>query len=311
MKKLLILLLACTIFGCNKEKDPVTQEIVYGKNVFNTTVDGIEREYLVHVPQGYDGETTLPVVIMLHGTSGDGEKMYNISGWKEEGEAENIITVFPSSLKPCIIDDGTVKSITKWNSQPSEWSYCPNETPADDIKFFRVMLDEIIAKYSIDERRIYLVGFSNGGQMAAKCAIYLSDRLAAIVENAASFYSDTIYNPLRRIPTSFQLGNKDYGPGVDGPEVPLSKIDSVLISQRVSRTKNTHINSFNLSPAYTISGDTTTAILANFPAADGVQDLSFNFVFVKGLGHVYPNGSNHWMHGAQLHWAWLKQFTLP
>lgn len=39
--------------------------------------------------------------------------------------------------------------------------------------------------------------------------------------------------------------------------------------------------------------------------------LSFNFVFVKGLGHSYPNGINHWMKGAEMHWEWLKQFSLP
>ncbi len=306
-----IVLPALVVAGCQKHNGASGPDITYGKNVFHITVDGLSREYLVHIPSGYDGKTAFPVVVMLHGTSGDGEKMYNISGWKELGEIENIITVYPSSLKPCIIDDGVVKSITKWNSQPSEWSYCPNEAPADDIKFLRAMLDDINNKYAIDNKRVYLEGFSNGGQMAAKCAVYLSDRLAAIVENAASFYTDTVYAPLRRIPTTYQLGNMDYGPGVDGPEVPLAQMDTVLNSQRVSRPKNTHIHSFNLSPSYALTGDTSTAVIATFLAADGTPDLSFNFVFVKGLGHIYPNGTNHWMYAAKRHWEWLKQFSLP
>lgn len=313
MKKSTILLLILLAAACQKNEDPAEPNpaITYGKNVFTLKVDGNDREYLVHVPKGYDGKTARPVVIMLHGTSGDGEKMYTISGWKEVGETENILTVYPSSLKPCIIDDGAVKSITKWNSQPAEWQYCANENPPDDIKFFRAMLDDLGKKYAVDTKKVYLVGFSNGGQMAAKCSVYLSDRLAAIVENAASFYTDTVYTPLKWIPTTYQLGNKDYGPGVEGPEVPLSQLDAVLQSQRVSRTVHTHVNSFNLSSDYTATGDTTTAVIATYRSKDGTLSPSFNFVFVKGLGHVYPNGSNHWMYAARLHWEWLKQFSLP
>ena len=37
----------------------------------------------------------------------------------------------------------------------------------------------------------------------------------------------------------------------------------------------------------------------------------YRFVFVKGLAHAYPNGDNHWMEAAQLHWEWLEQYELP
>ncbi len=308
----LCLALALLIVGCDKNNNP-TPDFSYGKNRFTLQIDGVEREYYVHVPLGYDGNSKVPVVFMLHGTSGDGEKFYNISGWKEVGETETILTVFPSSGRHCIIDDGVVKNTTKWNSQPTEWTYCANETPLDDIKFLRSVIDALAQKYSIDQKRVYLVGFSNGGQMAAKCAIYMSDKLAAVVENAGSFSTDTTYTPLRRIPTALQLGNKDYGPDVDGIEIPLSQIDSVLnrMTNMPYRARQTHGNSFNLLDTYTLSGDTLTARVATFAAADGNPNVFYNFVFVKGLGHVYPNGINHWMKGAEVHWNWLKQFSIP
>jgi polyhydroxybutyrate depolymerase len=308
----LCLALALLLFGCDKNNNP-SPNINYGKNRFTIPIDGVEREYYVHVPSGYDGNSKVPVVFMLHGTSGDGDKFYTNSGWKEVGETENILTVFPSSGRHCIIDDGVVKNTTKWNSQPAEWTYCPNETPLDDLKFLRSVIDALAQKYSIDQKRVYLVGFSNGGQMAAKCAIYLSDKLAAVVENAGSFSTDTTYTPLRRIPTAMQLGNKDYGPGVDGEEIPLSLIDTVLVrlDRLPFRARQTHVKSFNLHDTYTLSGDTSTARVATFAAADGNPKVYYNFVFVKGLGHVYPNGTNHWMKGAEVHWNWLKQFSIP
>ena len=312
MKTTPIICLALLLgFSACKKEDP--DGIAYGKNRFTTTVDGDEREYYVHVPKGYDGETAVPVVFMLHGTSGDGEKFYNISGWKEVGEAENILTVFPSSWRYCIIDEGEQKTTTKWNSQPAEWDFCPGENPRDDFKFLRKVISELSARYNVDSKRIYLCGFSNGGQMAASCSVHMSDVLAGIVENAGTFYTDTTYVPARRLPTAFQLGNKDYGAGVDGPEISLALIDTILANTTYApgRSTKTHINTFGIDPNYTLSGDTLTAMVATYPSLEGNPDIEYRFVFVKGLGHAYPNGDNHWMYGAEVHWQWLKQFSLP
>ena len=85
-----------------------------GKHHFTITVHGDTREYYVHIPTRYDGKTSMPVVFMLHGSSGNGLRLYNISGWVQQGEAENIITVFPSSWKyDCVIDEGVEKHNTE------------------------------------------------------------------------------------------------------------------------------------------------------------------------------------------------------
>ena len=310
---LFVLLVAVVVFpGCNAEDDPAP--LAKGKHRIPLTVDGFEGEYYVHVPEGYTGETPTPVVFMLHGTSGTGLDMYDRSGWVELGEAEHILTVFPSSLRYCIIDpvDGQ-KTTTKWNAQPVEWTFCPGVVGRDDIRFLRAVMDDLAARLNIDENRIYLVGFSNGGQMAAKCTIELSDRLAAVIENAGTFNLDTTYTPLRKLPVAYQLGNKDYGPGVDGPEIPLSRIDEVLAdtTYKPGRSARTHIRSFGLSDQYTVTGDTNAVVIATFPSLDPGSNADYRFVFVKGLAHFYPNGKNHWMEAAPLHWDWLKQFSLP
>lgn len=276
--------------------------------------ESIEREYYVHVPEDYTGDSPTPVVFMLHGTSGNGLDMWDRSGWKEVGESENILTVYPSSLRYCIIDpvDG-MKSITKWNSQPVEWQFCATETPKDDILFLSSVIDELIDRFNVDEKRIYLVGFSNGGQMAAKTSIYLSERLAAVISNAASFFPDTTFIPNRKLPTMFQLGNADYGPGNTGPEVSLSLMDEILTNPNTkpARVASTHVKSFGLSDQYTLMGDTSTAMIATYPSLTPGSINDYRFVFVKGLAHAYPNGDNHWMEAAQLHWEWLKQYELP
>ncbi len=301
------------LMGCNEDSDPAPDDFVKGRNLFQVSETNLAGEYYVHVPAAYDGERPLPVVFMLHGTSGTGLDMWERSGWKEVGESDTILTVFPSSLRYCIIDEGQVKNTTKWNAQPSSWTFCPNEKPRDDFAFLSRVIDEVIARFNVDEKRFYLVGFSNGGQMTALSSIELSDRFAALVENAGSFYADTTYVPKRKLPTAFQIGNKDYGPGVDGPEVPLSRIDEVLAdtTYKPGRSARTHIRSFGLSDQYTVTGDTNTVVIATFPSLDPGSNADYRFVFVKGLAHAYPNGTNHWMEAAPLHWDWLKQFSLP
>ncbi|MBK7009915.1 MAG: prolyl oligopeptidase family serine peptidase [Saprospiraceae bacterium] len=141
-----------------------------------TNVDNKEREYYVHIPSSYDGNKEVPLVFMLHGTSGDGETFYNSHGWTELSDQEGFLAVFPSSGKYKIIDDGVNKNISKWNTTPdADWAFQPGETGLDDIKFLRKVVDEMKSNYNIDAKRIYLNGFSNGGQMAAKCAIDMSD----------------------------------------------------------------------------------------------------------------------------------------
>jgi polyhydroxybutyrate depolymerase len=311
----LLLIAAILLTSSCKEDDPIEPgDYVKGRNRYTLTLESTEREYYVHVPQGYTGNTKTPVVFMLHGTSGNGLDMYDRSGWTDVGESENILTVYPSSLRYCIIDpvEGQ-KNTTKWNAQPVEWTFCQNETPRDDIAFLTAVIDDLKQRFEVDAKRIYLVGFSNGGQMAAKCAIEMSDKLAAIVENAGSFFYDTSYIPKRILPTTFQLGNEDYGPGNTGPAISLALIDTILrnLDFKPAKVSSTHVKSFGLSEDYVITGDTNSVIVATYPSLTAGSVNDYRFVFVKGLAHAYPNGENHWMEAAQLHWNWLKQFELP
>ena len=150
--------------------------------------------------------------------------------------------------------------------------------------------------------------------MAAKCAIQMSDKLAAIAENAASFWFDTTFTPLRKMPTAFQMGNEDYGANNTGPPISLSKLDTLLRTPNPSmwyRLASTHIRSFELNPNFTISGDTNVAAVATYTSLAPNPLNSFRFVLVKGYPHIYPNGINFPMEAARLQWAWMKQFSLP
>lgn len=293
-----------------------TSESQGQKMRFTIPLDGVQREFYMHIPGSYNGINSVPLVFMLHGTGGDGEVMYTSSGWAELSEKEGFIAVFPSSMRYRIDDNGELKNITKWNTAPdADWTFQPGETGKDDIKFLRKIIEEIVARYNINTKRIYLNGFSNGGQMAAKCSIEMSDLLAAVCSNAGSFYLDTVYIPLRKIPYLYQVGNRDYGPGNVGPDfpaIPMHLFDTLISTPGIPFQNGKHyriahncINNFSLDPTHgPIVGDSNFALLTTYNALDPKALHEFKFILVKDLGHSYPNWA------PEKHWEWMKNFTL-
>src|SRR5262245_1545929 len=149
-----------------------------GLNCRIADVDGFPREYLVYLPKAapHKGNGT-PVVFMLHGSGGDGEKFYNISGWKEKADAEGFIAVFPTALTGYIIDEPPDRCGTKWNAYGMDkgvidlnvkpvlfnpagrrlLAYPSNSPwPADDVKFHRTILADLKSLLPVDAKRVFV-----------------------------------------------------------------------------------------------------------------------------------------------------------
>lgn len=309
------------LFSCQKEETGTPKtEFQIGKNRFTITVDGIEREYFVHVPTGYKATTVSPLVIMFHGSGQNGEQFYNISGWKEVGDAENILTVYPSALTYCVTEDGVTMNSSKWNAFQGGSEFCPDVKPKDDIKFMRQMLAALESKFNVDKKRIYMVGFSNGGQFSATCGVKFSDIVAAVIScgGGGALPRDTTYTPVRLLPTMLFFGNED-GKMIknlglkEGSAVPMGFAqlykDYPLLYYVQPKP---YINTFRLNETkFTTSGDPNSAVIADYVGLSGNPNNVFRMVEAKGVEHEYPNGINHPMKAAVSHWAWFKQYTLP
>ena len=281
-----------------------------GRNDFTIPVDGASREYIVYVPSGYNPSNPSPVVFMFHGTGGDGEKFYNISGWKETAEKENFLAVFPSALPYFIVDKG--RKQTKWTSSNLGSLVPPGTKLKDDVRFVAGMLAKLNKDFSIDKKRIYASGFSNGaGFVLSRIATELSNQFAAvsavggIMPHVLPVSGDQIscYSMMGEIDDNI-MENRG------GDPLPLTQADflaDAFMQDRMSAALGT----FNLSTTPTNFMEKPNHLTNHYDQALGGNDNEFILSIVRGLEHRYPNPRNnpHGFIAAKKFWQFFKRHS--
>lgn len=113
--------------------------------------------YLTVTPDGYDPDKTYPTVVLLHGY---GSNMNDLAGLCPAIERDRYIYVCPNAPIPVQIGPGTVGYA--WT--PPGADHTPEDAEkAEDM--LNVFFDEIVEDLPIDEDRMVLGGFSQGGMM--------------------------------------------------------------------------------------------------------------------------------------------------
>lgn len=273
----------------------------------NLISEGRLRESIVVKPSGPPPIGGYPIVFMLHGTNQDGEYFYDISGWKELGEQENFITVFPTSLRWCYLDDGIETYGFRWvNGQVTDIPCSgPPQNYISDVNFLKLLAKKIADTFPVNPSMIFASGFSNGSAMIHKLAIDAGDVFAACAGSGSFLAAGDSTTPVRRIPVWAMLGtNDDRFIRAPFTEIPFGG-DSVLsyfynplqrmvvcqgVTQNFTKfeTPITHTYDFNENN----SGDTGQL---------------YRFTLIKDMFHVYPNGMNFRLEAAKLFWEFFKR----
>lgn len=147
---------------------------------------GQRRSYLLHVPAAYDPAMPAPLVISIHGFAEWPAHQMQISRWNDLADRHGFIVVYPA---------GT--------GFPRRWR-AGGGTAADampDVTFIADLLDDLAARYTIDSKRIYVNGLSNGGGMSYLLACQLADRIAAAGSVAGAYlFPLSACQPSRPVP---------------------------------------------------------------------------------------------------------------
>ncbi|MEY4895647.1 MAG: hypothetical protein RI890_446, partial [Actinomycetota bacterium] len=143
-----------------------------------TTTKVALRPYSEYVPSSYSSKSPAPLVVLLHGYGSTGKQQETYMNFTAVAEQRGFILAYP---------DGTVDATGKqfWNATEV---CCNFFMDVDDDAYLISMLDDMESKYSIDRKRIYFVGHSNGGFMSYRMACKHSDRIAAIASLAGATF---------------------------------------------------------------------------------------------------------------------------
>jgi polyhydroxybutyrate depolymerase len=149
-----------------------------GNHTISLQVGGRTRTAIVHVPPGYVAGTPVPLVLLFHGGGGNGAQAERAYGMDPISDRENFIVVYPNGTS------GSSLPLLTWNAANCcAYAY---ENGVDDVGFVRALLDELERQYTIDPRRVYATGMSNGAMMTYRLGCELADRFAAIAPVSGS-----------------------------------------------------------------------------------------------------------------------------
>lgn len=151
-----------------------TLSLVFGGwTNYSSTFEGESRTYKIYTPSSV--QTDAKVVVLLHGL-GATMNDFDFSSWPSIADSANIVLISPQGL-PYSSLLGVIEGV--FNSGMNFMGMGVNET-INDVGFVSALLDTVIAKYSIDQNRIYATGFSNGGFMVQRLASDLTARFSAV-----------------------------------------------------------------------------------------------------------------------------------
>lgn len=141
---------------------------------------GDGRPAPVHLPAAYDARESWPLVILLHGYRATGavqDSYLGVSKWVDDA---GFVLVIPDGTR-------SAAGFQFWNAT----AFCcdfEGQNP-DDATYIRGLVNEAKLRFSIDARRVYLLGHSNGGFMAYRMACEAGDIITAIASLAGTTFS--------------------------------------------------------------------------------------------------------------------------
>jgi len=176
MKKsiLYFTIIISVLSSCRKDEN--SESCYSNTNAISLMHDGINREFVLYIPNSYDGSSAVPILFNFHGFGGSASDYMLEADMRTLAESDTFILVYPQGS---CLDDGS-----------SHWNACPvggdNKSNADDFGFVESMINHISSQYNIDMARIYAAGYSNGGMMAYGLANYKSELIAAVASVSGS-----------------------------------------------------------------------------------------------------------------------------
>lgn len=133
--------------------------------------DGVRRTYLIEAPKG---PGPFPVVVLLHGGTGNAEQVWRQTSLPTLARSEGFIVVAPNGLNK------------HWNDGRGT-TLSGAASTADDVGFLKRVIADVVAKDGGNPKAVFMAGVSNGGFMTMHFACQAGSLL-----RAASYIASTL-----------------------------------------------------------------------------------------------------------------------
>ncbi len=223
---------------------------------------GLNRSYRVYQPAGL--AAAAPLVVMLHGVTGNGEQAENSYGWDPLADSAKFVVAYPDGIGRTWNGHGCCGKAMREN--------------IDDVGFISTMVGQISAGLPIDKSRVYAAGFSNGGIMSYTLACNTGIFAAIGPDSATMLDACAAPHPTSVIHihgTADRLVPYDGGKGtsfVNGPSI-------------------ADVNAFWRNVDHCGPTDIATNALVTTSTAACADNRSVVLITIDGGKHQWPGGS--------------------
>lgn len=264
------------------------------------TYDGIQRNYILYIPEIYDGSAAVPLVLNFHGYGSNAAQQMFYGDFRDIADTEGFLLVHPQ---------GTIlNGDQQWNV-----GFLENGNTTDDVGFTEALIDELANLYTINLDRVYATGMSNGGFMSFLLACQLSEKIAAVASVTGSMTPDTYNACNAQQPTPIlQIhGTIDSNVPYNGASNSLSIED--VISYWVN------YNNCETNPTITTlsNTDTTDGSTVEHSVYENTNNgITIEHMKVIGGGHTWPGsvvklpGTNQDINASMEIWHFFSRFDI-
>ena len=264
------------------------------------THDGIQRDYILYIPELYDGSTAVPLVLNFHGYGSNAAQQMFYGDFRDIADTEGFLLVHPEGT--------TFIGDQFWNV-----GFPGLSSNIDDVGFTEALIDELATLYAIDLDRVYATGMSNGGFMSFLLACQLSEKIAAVASVTGSMTQDTFDDCNAQHPTPvLQIHGTDDGVVLyngNNLSIPIADVISYWVDFNNCETTPTTTT----LPDVDVSDGST---IEHSVYEDGDNGITTEHMKVIGGGHTWPGsvintaGTNQDIDASMEIWLFFSRFDI-
>jgi polyhydroxybutyrate depolymerase len=241
-------------------------------------VNGTDRMYFLHVPTRLPDGKAAPLVLVFHGGGGHAANMPKFTQFDSLADKEGFFVAYPDSFN-------------------KSWNDGRGLSPADDVGFVRLLIEQLQHSYKIDRKRVYATGISNGGFFSMRLACDLSRQIAAVAAVAATMPEPLVplCKPSAPVSAMFIHGTKDPLVHINGGPIGVRRDRGTAVSLREAAEfwRNQDRTSPN-SVAEEVSESARDSTQVHREMYGGGREGTEVVVYiVEGGGHTWPGGSQY------------------